>query len=962
VSEAPGLATLRTLRGEDVPASGNTPVRLDDAGSVWLVTSGQVDVFAVAARDGTAGARFYLWSAEAGAALPGCAGAAWIAVGTPGTRLRRVRVEDLAAQAGGADGAAAVASVVEGIVAALATAAAPPAQPPYHALLSSGEQISLARGRRVGVRQGVVFVRQDGGRCRLGDDGALADGVLPLPLARGLWLTSDDDVRLVAEETAQAVARGDALPGMRRFVELVRVSLEAGIEAAEAGREERLRAKAAAEARLRGQGLFALSRLLEREPLEEAPTAGDLLAACRAVGRAAGISFQEGPRAGVPRDPLELICRASRVRSRRVALRGTWWLEDNGPLLGTLEAEGSPVALLPAPGRRYEMLDPRTRTRSAVDGAAAAALAPFAESFYRPLPDRRLTPRDLLHLAGPQIRGDLGRMAVVAAAGALLTLVLPLATGQVFSEIVPSGQPRNLALLFAALAAAALGAALFDLARGLLVVRVEGRWNAALQAALIDRLLSLPAPFFRRYPVGDLAQRAGAINAVMALLSGAAAVSLLAGVFSTANLGLLFYYDAALAQVALVTLALAVAFVAATSLLALRHERRAQEAQGRTAGLVFQMLAGVTKLRVAGAEGRAFAMWCVAFSRQKALAFRAGACQAAVKVFSDVLPLAAAGVVYGQAGSRLLGNEAGAPPLHTADFVAFNAALGAFLAAGTALSTTIMGLLAAIPLLERARPILEEVPEQNAARSDPGILSGRVEVSHVSFRYRAGGPLVLDDVSFRAAPGEFIALVGPSGSGKSTALRLLLGFEQAEMGSVSYDGRNIATLDLAALRCQQLGVVLQDSRILSGDIFRNIVGSTSLTVEDAWDAAERAGLADDIRAMPMGMQTHLSEGGSTLSGGQRQRLLIARALVRRPRIILFDEATSALDNRTQEQVTRTLELTSATRIVIAHRLSTIRRADRIYFFERGRIVQEGTFETLSTEPGPFQKLVARQQA
>lgn len=964
---APGLAEIA---GHDIPAAGNAPVLLDDPGAVWLVLKGHADAFAVTGRDGRISSRRYLWSADAGQALPGCAseagaGASWIGVGMPGTVLRRVRMADLEALAARPEGNATVVPVIDSLVTGLATALAPASQPPYHAMLEAGETLSLPAGRRAGVRHGVLFVRHETGRSLLAETGEPSLGAEcgPLPLARGLWLTAaGDETRLAAEPTSACLARGEALHAVRLLVDLTMRWVKPRIEADEAGEQDRQRRKAAAEAAMRERGLRALGRLLQREPAEEISLAGgELLAACRIVGRAAGIVFNEPPRdAPSYRDPLELVCRASRVRSRRVALRDAWWKKDAGPLLGTLEEDGRPVALLPASGG-YRLIDPRDPLPRSLDEESASQLSSFAESFYKPLPDRPLTPLELFRVGGPDMRADLTQLALAAGASGILALMLPLATGQVFSQIVPAGEPRNMGLLFAALVASALGAALFDVARAFLVVRIEGRWTATLQAALIDRLLGLPAPFFRRYPVGDLAQRAAAVNAVMSLLSGATVISLLSGVFSATNLGLLFYYDKTLAMWAVVILLAAAAAIAGASAMSVRIERRLQDAQGRSAGLVFQMLSGLPRLRVAGAEGRAFAVWCEAFGTQKALAFQSGLYQTLVKVFSEVLPIAAAAVLFAAAGFRLIDPKEGQDPLLTGDFVAFSAAFGAFLAAGLSLSNTLVGLLVTVPLMERVRPVLEAVPEQTASKSDPGPLAGRIEATHVFFRYSPDGPLILDDVSFRAEPGEFIAFVGPSGSGKSTTLRLLLGFEQPEAGSLSFDGRDMTTLDLTALRSQQMGVVLQNSRILSGDIFHNIIGSARLTVEDAWDAAERAGFADDIREMPMGMHTHLSEGGTTLSGGQRQRLLIARALVRKPRIILFDEATSALDNRTQEQVTRTLELTSATRVVIAHRLSTIRRADRIYVFERGRVVQDGRYDALAGAPGLFARLAARQQ-
>jgi ABC-type bacteriocin/lantibiotic exporter with double-glycine peptidase domain len=276
-------------------------------------------------------------------------------------------------------------------------------------------------------------------------------------------------------------------------------------------------------------------------------------------------------------------------------------------------------------------------------------------------------------------------------------------------------------------------------------------------------------------------------------------------------------------------------------------------------------------------------------------------------------------------------------------------------------STALLGTLAVIPLYEQAKPILTSLPEVDTAKADPGVLAGDIELEHLVFRYQADGPPVLRDVTIRIRAGEFVAFVGPSGSGKSTLLRLLLGFEVPEAGAVYYDGQELAGLDIQSVR-RQIGVVLQNGRLMSGDIFTNITGSSPATLDDAWEAARMAGFDEDIKSMPMGMHTVVSEGGGTLSGGQRQRLMIARAIVQRPRILFFDEATSALDNRTQSIVSTSLDRLQATRIVVAHRLSTIVHADRIYVVEAGRVVQSGTYEQLISQDGLFAELAARQLA
>jgi ABC-type bacteriocin/lantibiotic exporter with double-glycine peptidase domain len=295
----------------------------------------------------------------------------------------------------------------------------------------------------------------------------------------------------------------------------------------------------------------------------------------------------------------------------------------------------------------------------------------------------------------------------------------------------------------------------------------------------------------------------------------------------------------------------------------------------------------------------------------------------------------------------------------TGTVLAFMAAFGGLLTAALTLNSSVLSILRVVPLLENARPVLETVPEVDTQKAHPGELTGAVEVSHVSFRYQPDGPQVLQDVSLKANPGEFIAVVGPSGSGKSTLFRMLLGFEAPESGSVYYDAQELAELDVQAVR-RQIGVVLQNGKLMPGDIFTNIVGNSLLTIEDAWEAARMAGFDEDIRQMPMGMHTYISEAGGTFSGGQRQRLMIARAIVGKPRILLFDEATSALDNRTQAIVSRSLERLNATRIVIAHRLSTIVNADRIYVMVGGQVVQQGSYAQLAQQEGPFRELIRRQ--
>jgi NHLM bacteriocin system ABC transporter ATP-binding protein len=470
---------------------------------------------------------------------------------------------------------------------------------------------------------------------------------------------------------------------------------------------------------------------------------------------------------------------------------------------------------------------------------------------------------------------------------------------------------------------------------------------------LWDRLLNLPAPFFREYTAGDLAARAGGIAAIRQTLSEVALSSLLALLFSLVSFALLFWYHVGLAFLAVLLFLVVVVVTGGCGWLQVRYERADHAVRGRISGLILQLVTGVSRLRVAAAEDRALTVWAGEFAQQRRLAFRARAIANNLSAFTAALPLISAALLFAAVALAVRRS------LSLGEFLAFNAAFTQILFAAGMLSSSLTSVLQVVPLYERARPILTTLPETDVTKADPGDLGGDIEMSHVSFRYRGDGPVVLDDVSVHIRPGQFVAFVGPSGAGKSTLFRLLLGFETPASGSIYYDGEDLAGLDLQAVR-RQVGVVLQHSRLLPGDILGNIVGTSLLTLEDAWEAARQAGLDRDIEQMPMGMYTIIGEGQSTLSGGQRQRLMIARAIAPRPRILFFDEATSALDNATQARVSASVAKLKATRVVVAHRLSTVMHADRIYVLDRGKVVQVGSYDELMQQGGLFADLVKRQ--
>ena len=295
--------------------------------------------------------------------------------------------------------------------------------------------------------------------------------------------------------------------------------------------------------------------------------------------------------------------------------------------------------------------------------------------------------------------------------------------------------------------------------------------------------------------------------------------------------------------------------------------------------------------------------------------------------------------------------------------MAFSVAYGQMSAAMIEFSNLIAEAVRSVSILKAVEPIMKTVPETASDKVIVTGLNGQIDVSGLSFRYEENSPMILDDISLKIHPGEYVGIVGKSGCGKTTLIRLLLGFEKPLSGSILYGSApyDVENVDLRSL-CRHIGTVLQDGRLFQADIYNNIVLSTpEATLDDAWRAAELAGIAEDIRKMPLGMNTIVSEGTGSISGGQRQRLLIARAICGERKILIFDEATSALDNITQKVVTDSLSSLLCTRIVVAHRLSTVQDCDRILVLDHGRIIEEGTYTQLMEKNGFFAELVSRQR-
>lgn len=653
-----------------------------------------------------------------------------------------------------------------------------------------------------------------------------------------------------------------------------------------------------------------------------------------------------------PAERIDCALRPTGVMKRPVRLEGRWWLNAVGAYMGKLK-DGGPVAIIPRGVRGYGYVDPATKKVVDVNGRTAHNLEPEALCFYRPLPTRELSTRDVLDF----IRTSLGSSDYAFMLGATLLVTLlgmlpTVAYRLLFDAVVPSGMMSLIAPIGALLFGIICSQALIKLSSAIVNANFTVKLQVQMEAATYARVMLLPPSFFRQYAPGDLAHRVSSMSLFVEVFSKSALNVGLTCVFSLLYVVQIFGFAPALAVPALVVALLQVGAVLLALRSTIRYNRVQMQQKTKLSGVVPALLQGVPKLKVAGAERRAFSFWARRYAQMSEALYGRPALLLAAPALIPLIAVAGTIVFYGVAATT---------GVSVADYMAFNYAFGMMSGAITALATAIPMLARMRPLLEMVEPIMKAVPETLSNQKQVSSLNGAIEVSSLSFRYADNLPLVLNGVSLKIDPGEYVAIVGTTGCGKSTLMRLMLGFEKPCAGSVFYDDKDLATVDARSVR-RNIGVVMQNGDLFAGDVFSNItIMNPQATVDDAWEAAELAGIADDIRKMPMGMQTLISEGGGGVSGGQRQRLLIARAVCGKPRVLMLDEATSALDNVTQKHVSDALAGLNCTRIAIAHRLSTIREADRIIMLDGGRIVEDGSYDELVALGGEFAKLVERQQ-
>ncbi|MCY4365729.1 MAG: ATP-binding cassette domain-containing protein [Chloroflexi bacterium] len=954
-------------RGQRFMGGGNHPIQLWGHDAFWLIVRGSVDVFAARMGEDGVPAEFnHLLRAGPGRLvfpLSHESGLkALVVKGLPDSELWKVPFDAL--NETGLD-----TRIVEQVNAWVSEVSESVVQAVTYRLrmdlsLNLGDSEEVVGGATITAHHGVLWMSsQDGELEFLGTEELEPSGSGMVPVTALSWVVQNRTASVKAASTRELYLKGQILDALMEFNRLAMRAHDTNRALALADvfnfRTASALHRQLSEERAR-RSLFSV--LSGQPPRMEGDSA--LWRVLEQVGSHESIQFRGPPRTGQSASydnetTLDEIINSSGVRARSVALRHhqRWWLSDSGAMLAFRREDGSPVALLPGATGRYVMFDPQTQGSMALNARRAAALSPRAHFFYRPLPDRghgRIAL--LLGMVFNRALGDLLRLFVAGVFSGLAMLAPAVLLGIFVRQVLPSGDLQMLAMVALATLLIGLAFTLLNMLKGTALMRVEGRAAARISAAIWDRLLVLPSAFFRRFTVGDLGSRAMGFQYLRDQVAGVVVGAFLSLIFLLTAFVILLLYDTVLGALGLSMGLFSLALTVFLGLRQMPYHRAYLATSRRLTGVLLQLISGVAKLRVSGAEPSAFAMGATSYREQKHTEMKLGALNEHAHSIHGGRSI----LCHGRAAPG--GTVPQRPRPCGGQLPNRLCRLHGLLRRGSPVRALILRHRLHPANHRASRTHLRRKPQEDNRRSPHDRPEGRIAHRPVTFRYTEDGPLVLQDVSLHARPGEFIALVGESGSGKRTLLRLALGLESPQSGVMYYDGHDLGRLNRQAVR-NGVGMVVQDASLRPQTILDNIIGTgNDLTVENAWEAARLAAVDVDIAEMPMGMYTITSEGSSAFSGGQTQRIMLTAALVRNPSVLLLDEATNWLDNETQTRVMEEIEKLSVTRIVSAHRLSTIQRANRIYVLEEGRVIQRGTFEELREQEGVFREMVLRQIA
>ncbi len=651
-------------------------------------------------------------------------------------------------------------------------------------------------------------------------------------------------------------------------------------------------------------------------------------------------------------DVMEALLYPSGIMTREVKLTPGWHKDASGAMLATFVKNGKPVALIPLGRRGYWYTDPETGLSKKVKRSSEKYFSRDALVFYKPFPLRKMTVQDvLLYSLGILDKGSILAYLIAALTALAVSLLIPWQTGKLFSDVTLKGGNRALLGMAIFMLSTHFSKYLFDILEVLFLRRVSLKLHIHVESATMMRILSLPLPFFRSYSSGDLANRVRLCGNLAENCINQSFSAIIKALFTLVFISEIVTFASPLVVPAVAATCLMLIVASVSAVLQSRVSIKQMESSTREIGMGYSIVSGIRKIKSCGAEKRAFAKWGKAYTEQAGYRYDLPMFLKVNRVLVYAILILSTILIYFFAISGGIG---------VSEYYSFHMAYGIMSGAFIALCGVVMEAGRIPSTLEMLKPILEAEPEVSEDKPVVDRLKGEIELDNVSFQYEEDGIPVIDGLSIHIHEGEYVALVGKSGCGKSTLMKILLGFEMPKKGAVYYDKKNLRNIDLKSLR-SKVGCVMQDDKLFTDDIFSNIAFSTpGLTMDEAWEAAEMAGIAEDIRSMPMKMFTQLSESANNISGGQKQRILIARALASKPRVLIFDEATSAMDNITQKQITDTLDSIKCTKVVIAQRLSTVRHCDRIIVLDGGKIREDGSFDELMEKNGFFAELVRRQ--
>lgn len=652
-------------------------------------------------------------------------------------------------------------------------------------------------------------------------------------------------------------------------------------------------------------------------------------------------------------EQIEYLLRPHGIMTRRVTLEKGWYKDCSGPLLADLAEDNSIVALIPNVLGGYSYRDPETGNTVKLSRKTEDRILPDAMCFYQPFPLRKMNLGDVFAFIVKSLPVyTIGLIAVLSIVILVLGMITPNVSYFIMSKVVTGHSIQLLLSITVFSVCLSVSTILFNTVKSLLDNNVSTLLDLKVQAATMARVMSLPASFFKDFSSGQLSYKMNCMESMCSMLFNSIFATSITSLLSLVYIYKIFQYTPSLVAPALIITAATLIVSVTATFVQMNTTRKLMDISGKESGITYSMISGVQKIKLAGAEKRMFSRWLGLYSKEAKLNYNP-------PLFLKLYGVINTGITL--CGTIILYYFACKSGVSIAEFNAFNTSYAMISAAFMSLAGIATTIASIKPVFEEVKPIMDAHPEVNVGRRVVTKLNGNIELNNISFRYTENGPNIIDNLSLNIKPGQYVALVGSTGCGKSTLVRLLLGFEKPQKGSVYYDRHDLNSLDLKSLR-SKIGVVMQNGSLFYGDIYSNItISAPWLTLKEAWEAAEIAGIADDIREMPMGMNTMVSEGQGGFSGGQKQRLMIARAVAPKPKILIFDEATSALDNVTQKKVSEALDGLKCTRVVIAHRLSTIRQCDRILVLDKGKIVEDGTYDELIEKGGFFAELVERQR-